>query len=106
VEYFYIKCKNNPMSKANKIDGAILERSSSIAVGKELRKTHPLNANGMIKARPKDFDSNAILEISNEDRLAELIPIPYGRMLVTPFTFLRGSAALMADDFDETLSSR
>jgi len=94
------------MNEANKIEDIVLKRSSSIAAGKELRKIHPLNAHAMIKTRPKGFDSNAILEISNEDRLAELIPIRYGRMLASPFTFLRGSAALMADDFDETLSSR
>ena len=94
------------MNDSNKIEDVVLKRSSSIAAGKELRKTHLLNAHAMIKARPKGFDSNAILERSNEDRLAELIPIRYGRMLASPFTFLRGSAALMADDFDETLSSR
>ncbi|MBU3567457.1 hypothetical protein [Polynucleobacter alcilacus] len=52
------------MSKTKKIDGADLKHSSSIEVGKALRKTHPLNAHEMIKARPKGFDSNAIFEIS------------------------------------------
>ena len=93
------------MNEANKIDDIVLKRSSSIEVGKALRKTYPLNAHGMIKARPKGFDSNAILEGSNEGRLAELIPIRYGRMLVSPFTFLRGSAALMADDLSRTMNT-
>ena len=39
-----------------------------------------------------------ILEKCNQDRVPELIPIRYGRMLRSPFTLLRGSAALMAYD--------
>ncbi len=82
-----------------------MNRASSIAIGKGLRKTNPLEAHEFIKARPKGFSSNAVLEKSNEDRLLELIPIRYGRMLVSPFTFLRGSAALMADDLSRTPNS-
>jgi len=93
------------MNDTNKIEDVVLKRSSSIVLGKSLRKAHPLGAHGMIKARPKGFDSNAILERSNEDRLAELIPIRYGRMLASPFTFLRGSAALMADDLSRTINT-
>jgi uncharacterized protein (DUF2252 family) len=40
-----------------------------------------------------------------EARLAELVPIRYGRMLVSPFTFYRGAAAVMAADLAETPSS-
>lgn len=93
------------MNKTHESDQALLDQASSYAIGKSLRKTHPLSAHGVIKARPKDFDSNAILEKSNDDRLAELIPIRYGRMLVSPFTFLRGSAVLMADDLSRTMNS-
>jgi len=38
-------------------------------------------------------------------RLAELVPIRYGRMLATPFTFFRGAAAVMAADLADTPSS-
>lgn len=93
------------MNKFNQSDSALLNRASSIAIGKGLRKTHPLEAHELIKPRPKGFHSNAILEKSNEDRLAELIPIRYGRMLASPFAFLRGSASLMADDLSRTPSS-
>ncbi len=40
-----------------------------------------------------------------ESRQAELVPIRYGRMLVSPFTFYRGAAAVMAADLAETPSS-
>ena len=46
-----------------------------------------------------------ILEESNQDRLPELVPIRYGRMLSSPFTFLRGSAGLMAHDLVTTPST-
>ena len=93
------------MNKFNQSDSALLNRASSIAIGKGLRKTHPLEAHELIKPRPKGFHSNAILEKSNDDRLAELIPIRYGRMLASPFAFFRGSAALMADDLSRTPNS-
>ena len=43
-------------------------------------------------------DPIAVLLASNEGRLEELVPIRFGRMAVSPFTFLRGSAAVMAAD--------
>ncbi len=93
------------MNKYDELDNSLLNRASSIEFGKGLRKTHPLEAHAFIKRRPKGFSSNTILEKSNGDRLTELIPIRYGRMLISPFTFLRGSAALMADDLSRTVNS-
>ena len=93
------------MNKFDQSESSLLNRASSIEIGKNLRKTHPLEAHEFVKRRPKDFSSNAILEKSNKDRLPELIPIRYGRMLASPFTFLRGSAALMADDLSRTPNS-
>ena len=43
-------------------------------------------------------DPIAILEAQGESREQSLLPIRYGRMLVSPFTFYRGAAALMASD--------
>jgi uncharacterized protein (DUF2252 family) len=40
----------------------------------------------------------ALLEGQAESRVPDLIPIRYGRMLVTPFTFYRGAALIMASD--------
>jgi uncharacterized protein (DUF2252 family) len=50
-------------------------------------------------------DPVKILEESNHGRIPELIPIRYGRMVRSPFTFFRGSAALMAADLDKTPST-
>ena len=93
------------MNQLNQTDHPPLNRAASIAIGKGLRIKHPLEDHALVKRRPKGFSSNVILERSNEDRLPELIPIRYGRMLVSPFTFLRGSASLMADDLSRTPNS-
>src|SRR5438552_3057245 len=44
----------------------------------------------------------ALLDADNEGRVPELIPIRYGRMLVSPFAFYRGAAAVMAHDLAST----
>src|SRR5262249_12272540 len=43
-----------------------------------------------------------VLEDSSKGRLPELLPIRYGRMLTSPFSFLRGAAAVMAADLAAT----
>ena len=53
--------------------------------------------------RPIDRpDPVGILEEQNATRVPELVPIRHGRMIVSPFTFYRGSAAIMAWDLSRT----
>lgn len=47
-------------------------------------------------------DPIEVLEESSRGRVPELVPIRYGRMLTSPFAFLRGSAAVMAADLATT----
>jgi uncharacterized protein (DUF2252 family) len=47
-------------------------------------------------------DPVALLEARHESRVSELVPIRVGRMLVSPFTFLRGAAEVMAHDLSAT----
>ena len=47
-------------------------------------------------------DPVAILEEQARSRVPELVPVRYGRMLVSPFTFYRGAAAIMAHDLAPT----
>jgi Uncharacterized protein conserved in bacteria len=47
-------------------------------------------------------DPVALLERQAKTRVPELVPIRYGRMLVSPFTFYRGAALLMANDLGST----
>jgi uncharacterized protein (DUF2252 family) len=45
-----------------------------------------------------DRDPVALLEQNSADRVGRLVPLRYGRMLASPFTFFRGSAILQAHD--------
>ena len=47
----------------------------------------------------------AILAAGDRTRVPELIPERYKRMLVSPFTFLRGAAAVMAQDLKHEASA-
>jgi len=80
-------------------------REQGLAAGRALRGRVPRSRHGAWKPHAKRRDPIDILEESNHDRLAELVPIRYGRMLRSPFTFLRGSAALMAHDLAATPST-
>ena len=73
-------------------------RAERLAFGKALRQRVPRESHADWKSPHRGRDPIAILEASNRGRLQELVPIRYGRMVRTPFTFLRGSAALMARD--------
>jgi len=47
---------------------------------------------------PSDRDPVAILAAGDRTRMPKLIPVRYERMLTSPFAFLRGAAAVMAED--------
>jgi len=46
-----------------------------------------------------------MLDASNRGRVPALVPVRYGRMLHSPFAFLRGAAAVMAYDLSKTPAS-
>jgi uncharacterized protein (DUF2252 family) len=72
-----------------------------LAAGHLLRNRVPRHSHADWKP-PTNRDPIDILDASNQGRLPELVPIRYGRMLRSPFTFLRGSASLMAYDLATT----
>lgn len=77
-------------------------RDERIAAGKAMRNSVPRGSHAGWTPPANRRDPIDILKESNQDRLAELVPIRYGRMLQSPFTFLRGSAGLMASDLAAT----
>jgi len=89
---------NVPTSKAGRFEPLMRSRDERVADGQALRDTVPRTSHAVWKRPAKPRDPIAILKASNRDRLPELVPIRYGRMLRSPFTFLRGSAGLMASD--------
>ena len=68
------------------------------ARGKAARGELPRSAHGVWEPAPRRRDPVGLLEEQAQTRLPELGPIRYGRMLVSPFTFFRGGAFLMAAD--------
>ena len=75
------------------------------AQGKALREAVPRALHAGWKAPKNRRDPIDLLVESNEGRMAELIPIRFGRMMQSPFTFYRGSAAIMAADLATTAQS-
>ncbi len=75
-----------------------------LAAGKRLRDTVPRANQGEWKRHKDRAEPIELLQASDAGRVPELIPIKYGRMLQTPFTFYRGSAAIMASDLATTPS--
>ena len=68
------------------------------ARGKAARQELPRSAHAAWEPAPLRRDPVDLLEEQAATRLPELGPIRYGRMLVSPFTFFRGGAYLMAAD--------
>jgi len=88
--------------KAMEEDPTFRSRAERLSDGRGLRDNTPRNSHAEWSKPTTHRDPIAVLEESNQDRLPELVPIRYGRMLRSPFTFLRGSAALMARDLATT----
>ena len=66
--------------------------------GKAARATAPRTEQGEYQPARDRRDPVALLEEQAASRVKELVPIRYGRMLVSPFTFYRGAAYPMAAD--------
>ncbi len=76
-----------------------------IARGRAARQASPRSGHGRWQPALDRPDPIALLEQQARARVQELIPIRYGRMLVSPFTFFRGAAAIMAADLAGTPES-
>jgi uncharacterized protein (DUF2252 family) len=72
------------------------------AKGKKLRDKCPRSSHAIWKTSPDRRDPVDLIEEANIGRLPELIPIRHGRMMLSPFTFYRGTALNMASDLATT----
>lgn len=73
-----------------------------MVAGKVLRDEVPRALHARWKKPVKREDPIALLRAGDAERLQELVPIRYGRMLQSPFAFFRGSAGVMAADLAST----
>ena len=77
-------------------------RDERYAAGKALRQRVPREQHGEWKPSRKRRDPVELVIESSQGRIPDLIPIRYGRMMVSPFTFYRGTANIMAADLAST----
>ena len=72
------------------------------AAGKQARTRAPLDSHRGWAPAPDRADPVDLLEEQNRTRDADLVPVRHGRMMVSPFTFYRGAAKIMAEDLWRT----
>jgi uncharacterized protein DUF2252 len=72
------------------------------AQGKEARDRASRSSHTGWAPAPDRSDPVALLEEQNRTREPDLVPVRHGRMLVSPFTFYRGGAKIMAADLKDT----
>jgi uncharacterized protein (DUF2252 family) len=82
-----------------------LTREERVARGKAARAEVPRSSHAVYEPTQDRPDPIALLEEQALTRFPELVPIRYGRMLVSPFTFYRGAALIMASDLASTPNS-
>jgi uncharacterized protein (DUF2252 family) len=73
-----------------------------VARGKAARAEVPRSSHAVFDPPATRADPVELLERQAKTRVPELVPIRYGRMLVSPFTFYRGAALIMAGDLAAT----
>jgi uncharacterized protein (DUF2252 family) len=83
-------------AKARKVEHP--SESERTAKGKAARAEVPRSAHAAWEPQADRTSPLELLEQQAQTRVPELVPIRYGRMLVSPFTFYRGAAFLMASD--------
>jgi uncharacterized protein (DUF2252 family) len=71
-------------------------------LGRSLRQVTPRSQQGGWSPAPDRPDPVALLEDQNTTRVPWLVPIRHARMQVSPFTFFRGAARIMATDLART----
>lgn len=83
----YRSLRRRPMSRAKRFE-----------LGRNLRQQVPRIDLGDWKAPANRLDPIELIKRSHEGRLDRLVPIRVGRMLASPYGFLRGTAVVMAED--------
>jgi uncharacterized protein (DUF2252 family) len=74
-------------------------RTERYALGRRLRRQVPRSALGDWVAAPARPGVTELVDRSNAGRLGWLVPVRIGRMIASPYAFLRGAANVHANDF-------
>ena len=94
----------NPSSIPAEWDRNLTTRAERYAAGKALRNEAPRSSHAEWAPDPQRPDPISMLEEANKTRLQHLVPIRFGRMSMSAFTFYRGTADIMAYDLRDPVS--
>jgi uncharacterized protein (DUF2252 family) len=100
------RAESAPLSFGSAWRRARLTADERVARGKSARGQAPRSSHGRFQPAADRPDPISLLEEQAESRVHDLLPIRYGRMMVSPFTFYRGAASIMAADLAPTPRSR
>ena len=81
---------------------AVKARSEEVEEGRHRRHAVPRSDHGVWEPPPSRPDPVDVIEAQDRTRLPELVPVRIGRMVQSPFGFLRGAALVMAHDLTAT----
>ncbi len=79
-----------------------LSLNERLAEGSKARDRTPLSSHSGWTAAVDRPDPVGLLEQQDKTREPDLVPVRHGRMMVSPFTFYRGAAKIMAVDLKDT----
>src|SRR5512133_780628 len=99
TEPMAVKTRTEPMAVKRVAHPSVDDR---LAHGKEARDRAPLSSHTPWAPASHRPDPVGLLEAQNRTREPDLVPVRHGRMLVSPFTFYRGAAKIMAADLAAT----
>ena len=85
--------------------GHLPSREERTAAGAKTRISSPPASLGTWSPNPDRIDPIELLESQATTRLQDLVPVRYGRMSISPFTFYRGAALPMASDLSAAANS-
>ena len=92
----------NPSLVPDEWDRNLTTRDERYAAGKALRNEVPRSSHAEWAPDSERPDPIRMLEEANKTRLQHLVPIRFGRMSMSAFTFYRGTADIMAYDLSKT----
>ncbi|SDS23703.1 DUF2252 domain-containing protein [Actinoplanes derwentensis] len=78
---------------------AAAPRAQRYEIGRSLRDRSPRSDMAHWREPDRRPDPVAQVVAAHEGRVDRLVPVRIGRMIASPYAFLRGTAGLMADDF-------
>jgi uncharacterized protein (DUF2252 family) len=96
--------KSTPAPKQADVGDSRPTPEERAAAGKAVREKVPLEAHADFQPK-RSRNPIGLLLGQAENRVPDLVPIRHGRMLVSPFTFYRGAALIMAADLKSTPTS-